>query len=321
MPLSDKLKHAEFVKIQCDLRLSESVVVDLPTLLRLRRGIRAAAQYVLPSGKSCVAGANRFSKLLEPAPLSDPVARRQHQKIGPAFVLQYNNRCLGSFQQGDILTLEAIVWGGDVEIVQDFVLVLQALGRVGLRYDAGRFEVAAVRGENSAHQWQPLWEYGLPVNSFMVPVRDGAWWLENYASMDAKIKIEITSPARLLVQGKPLFKSSFVQLFPFVLRRVTSMLYGHCHLDLAIDAPELIKIAGQTEDISNDLRWCDWREIRGAESQQSLGGLSGTVVISGNNLSDLLPYLYLGSLMNLGKNAAYGAGNYTVSAVPILGKD
>ncbi len=317
MAFIDKLKQAEFVKIECDLRFSESIVVDLPTLLRLRRGIRAAAQYVLPPNKSSAAMPNRFARLLEPSPTSDPVARRQHQKIGPALVLQHSANCLGSFQRGDVITLTAIIWGGDIEILHDFVLVLQALGQVGLRYDAGRFEVVAVRGEDSAQHWQQLWSYGAPVKDFMVPLRDGAWWLESYMSDSADIRIEFTAPARLMVRGKPLFKANFNQLFPFVLRRVTSMLYGHCHLDLQLDVHELFEIAGQIEIVANNLHWCDWRELHSAERQQPLGGLSGEIVMRGNNLIDLLPYIYLGSLMNLGKNAAYGAGCYTVNSVPV----
>ncbi|MDY0191189.1 MAG: CRISPR system precrRNA processing endoribonuclease RAMP protein Cas6 [Desulfuromonas sp.] len=316
MDLIDKFKQAEFVKIQCDLCFGESIVVDLPTLLRLRRGIRAAAQFVLPSGQSSAAGTNRFAKLLEPTPASDPVARRQHQKIGPAFVLQHNNNSIGSYNRGDILSLETIIWGGDIEIVRDFILVLQALGRVGLRYDAGRFEVVAVRGENSAQQWQQVWTSGDPLETLVVPMRDGAWWLESYAIEREEVCLEFMTPARLIKNGKPLFKASFRQLFPFILRRVTAMLYGHCWVDLPLDAQGLFDTAEQLEEVTNNLRWCDWRELHGIHRQQPLGGVNGNIVVRGNNLSELVPYIYLGSLMNLGKNAAYGAGCYVVRPMP-----
>lgn len=318
MALMEKLKQAEFVRIQCDLRFSESITVDLSTLLRLRRGIRAAAQYVLPAAKNGTAMPNRFARLLEPVLVGDPVAQRQYQKVGPAFALQHDCNCLGSFHRGDVITLDAVVWGGDVEVVGDFVVVLQALGRVGLRYDAGRFDVIEVRGEDSAQCWQQAWHSGQAVNNCMVPLRDGAWWLTTYVADASPLRIEFKSPARLLANGKPLFKANFSQLFSFVLRRVTSMLYAHCSLDLPIEVHQLLEVAEQLDIVRNNLRWCDWRELHGAENQQPLGGLSGELVVWGNNLTDLLPYLYLGSMMNLGKNAAYGAGCYAVSSAPAL---
>lgn len=304
----EQLKHAEFVKVECDLCLREAVNVDLATLLRLRRSIRAAAQYVLPTGGDV----SRFGRLLSPDLPSDPVALRQHQKCGPAFVLQHKRSCLGQFARGDVLTITAVIWGGDSALLHDFILVLQGVGKTGLRYDAGRFDVVSVRAEDSAQYWQRVWTVGNSVVDTTAPVRDAAWWLTSFMVDAPALRIEFTTPARLLVKDRPLFKAKFKQLFPFMLRRVSAMLYSHCQLDLELDAAALIKIADNIEESDSTLQWHDWRELWGGDRQQPLGGVGGSITISGLFVRELLPYVYLASLMNIGKNAAFGAGCYKV---------
>ncbi|OQY19469.1 MAG: hypothetical protein B6I36_04090 [Desulfobacteraceae bacterium 4572_35.1] len=311
--LMEQLKKAEFVKIECDLRFSEAIDVELANLLCLRRAIRSAAKYVLPPVRGEeTAALNRFGRLLEPDLAVDPVARHHHQKCGPAFVFHHDVSCTGKFCRGDVLTLSATVWGGNSEIVHDFMRVLQALGKTGLRHDAGRFELVAVRGEDSAQNWQQVWQASAPVSSAMIPMRDASWWLNSYMLERSVLELKFHTPARLLVKKRPLFKADFKQIFPFVLRRVTSMLYSHCYLDLDIDIHELLSVIEQVEVEINNLAWHDWRELCGDNSCQPLGGLMGTINFKGELSQEVLVFLYLGSYMNLGKNAAFGAGGYWI---------
>lgn len=313
---SIEFKQAEFVRLQFQLRFKELIVVDLATLLSLRRSLRAAANYCFLGNNP--SECNRFSRLFSPKLTHDPIARRQFQKSSPAFVFCFDCEQIATYQQGDLMTLNVIVWGGNLEIVKDLTQVINALGKTGLRYDAGRFEVVEISAENSAFQQQKIWSTGEPFNASMVPVRDGEWWLNSCALECNHLQLQFLMPSRLIVKQRPMFHPTFKLIFPFILRRVTSMLYAHCCLDLGVDAQALIAMADSVETQKNNLEWNDWRELQGADHRLSLGGVEGAIDLYGSALVDLIPYLYLGSLMNLGKNAAYGAGSYRV--VPYMFK-
>ena len=312
MHLMEQLQQAEFYKLEFELCFTESIAVDLPMLLRLRRAIRAAAQYALHSSQGGHEASNRFGRLLAPPLATDPVARRQFQKGSPTFALQHDIDGIKSYQSGDHFTLTVNVWGGDVGKVQDLILVMQSLGTMGLATGSGRFKVVALFGEDSSGYSSVLWQAGQDVTTVMPPVRDAAWWLNNNDMDSVAVQIRFNAPARLLVKQRPLFNADFDSLFPFILRRVTSMLYTHCHVDLAIDQRGLLNVAQQVVVENNTLAWQDWRELSGGDTRQPIGGVSGTLALGGDLLPKLLPYIYLGSMMNLGKNAAYGAGSYRV---------
>ncbi|OEU73413.1 MAG: hypothetical protein BA874_02230 [Desulfuromonadales bacterium C00003068] len=307
---STQFKRAEFVRLQFQLRFTELIVVDLATLLRIRRSLRAAANYCFMGDN--LSTCNRFGRLFSPELSCDPVAQRQFQKSSPAFVFHFDYGQVATYQRGDLMTLNVIVWGGNLEIIKDLTQVIEALGKAGLRHDAGRFEVVEIYAEDSACQPQKIWSRGESFNALMVPVRDGDWWLNSCALECDHIQLRFLMPSRLIVKQRPMFYPTFKLIFPFILRRVTSMLYAHCCLDLDVDAQALLAMAGSVETQKNDLKWNDWRELQGVDRNLALGGVEGSIDLYGSALIDLVPYLYLGSLMNLGKNAAYGAGRYRV---------
>lgn len=304
-------KRAEFVTLHIKLRFSEYIVVDLPTLLRLRRALRSTAQYCFLSAHG--AQGTRFNRLFSPELAADPVAQRQFQKSGPAFVFDININQLGVYQKGDQIKFDMNIWGGDLDVVSDFVRVVQALGQVGLRSDAGRFEMFEVCAKDSSSQLQRVWSCGESLNQIIAPVRDGQWWLNSRVVDQDRLQLQFTTPARLIVKNRPMFNPSFKLLFPFILRRVTSMLYTHCGLDLSVDSYGLLSAVDTIEEHHTTLNWNDWRQLQHDGRNQPLGGVEGEVELRGTGLIDLCPYLYLGSLMNVGKNASFGAGNYRVS--------
>ena len=63
-----------------------------------------------------------------------------------------------------------------------------------------------------------------PLGEIAPPVNDLRWWLETFAEVDS-IVLEFVTPARLLSHGRPLFRIDFARLFPYILRRVSSVFY------------------------------------------------------------------------------------------------
>ncbi len=300
------LTQAEFTLLHFDLRLTEEIDIDMALLLRLRRSLRAAASYLFAA-----TARPRFNALFAPPLASDPVARRQFQKGAPAFVFHHQHLTPGRRRRGERFTLSAVVFGGDAERVRDLARVVQALGDIGLHQNRGRFALVAVRGEDSAGNDTLLWRSGQSWDEMMPVVRDCGWWLGNRPAVAGDVRLSFVTPARLVHQGRPLFRSTVHAVVPFILRRVTSMLYTHCYVDLSAAAVSARAAVARLRQGDNSLHWHDWRQLHGDETQP-LGGLVGSVVICGAALEELLPWLHLGSLMNIGKNAAWGAGCYRI---------
>lgn len=314
MNLMAQLEQAEFYVLRFGLRLTEAVDVDLETVLRLRRNLRAAGQYALPGITAVVPGQmTRFGALFSPPLAADPVARRRFQRGGAAFVLQPGEDLFRSYAADEWLWLPLVLWGGRPQCLADLARVFQALGKSGLRYDAGKFELATIEAEDSSCHRVMVWQAGQSLEGVVAPLRDGNWWLNSRQPTLDQLQLRFVTPARLLNRQRPLFRADFYELFPFLLRRVSSMLYCHCHLEVVADPQQLLAAAAQVEVIGNQLQWQDWRRLGPDEHrQQPLGGLMGTLQLRGAALQDVLPYLALGQLMNVGKNAAYGAGHYVL---------
>ena len=120
------------------------------------------------------------------------------------------------------------------------------------------------------------------------------------------------TPTRLMVDGKPLRKPHFRQVFPFMLRRVTSMLYAHCGVELLDDASVLLEQVRQLDLVETNLHWHDWRSLAGRPGL-IIGGFVGDMVLQGQALEEVYWVLAVASLLGIGKAATYGAGQFVLS--------
>lgn len=287
----------EFSIVHFQLEFLEPYSLSLESLLRLRRDLHGAGRQVL---------GERFAPLFDPALPPDPVALKRYQRPGAPFALSFSAKQAGYYDSGDRLQMSVCFWGSGIQRVVDFATVLQRLGSIGLHRGEGFFELAAIEAEDAAGSRHVLWTGG-QLHELAPPVNDLRWWLEVSTPVDSLV-LEFETPARLLSRGKPLFRIDFRQLFPYILRRVTSVLYAHCGCEVQADVASLLAEAASVDVNENRLCWKDWRVLEGSEQSQELGGVSGSILLSGGALQPLLWILRTGSLLNLGKGASYGAG-------------
>ncbi len=307
------LDQLEFSRVDFTLEFQEPIAIDLPRQLRLRRDLRAAARQIFDENARNGRVAGPFANLFDPPLPQDPVAQRKFQRPGPSFVLHPDPARCGRFEEGDNWTLAVLFWGKGVQHLSDFARVLQVLGTGGFHHGEGRFEIAAIEGRNCAGEASALWVRGRDLGQLAPPVIPVDWWLDALAPRGERLTLEFITPARLLSQGKPLFRPDFTRLFPFILRRVGSMAYAHCGVEVIAEPRTLQEIAAQVQEVSNDLFWDDWRTLEGHHRDQELGGVSGRIVLTGAALAELEALLRIGSLLHLGKSAAFGAGSYSLS--------
>lgn len=305
-PVPDELQQVEYVKIYFHLRLIE--YFDLPQwgLLQLRRELLQAVRLLADWGDP--AEAEQLRQLLQPALPSDPLLRRQAKQPAPAFVISPAAELQGLFEPQQIIVLPVLFFGRGCQQIESFVSLLQQLGRQGLYNGTGTFELEAVESEDAAGVRMMHWSGGRQV-PFSASVSDLFWLLERQQWDRGTLALDVVSPLRLLRKKKPLFKVSFDDLLPYLLRRVFALLACHAGVEVCEDQQFYLQQGQKVEVVCNSLKWHDWRKLQG-DREQDLGGVLGRLQLSGAGLDELFWLLQLGCLFNIGKGAAYGAGQY-----------
>jgi len=116
--------------------------------------------------------------------------------------------------------------------------------------------------------------------------------------MVTEVTIELLSPVRLLQGGAPMRHIPFAPLAGALFRRISAMAYYYGGRELPFDFKWLASLASQVA--------CSRSELVRTPS-----GVAGRVTYGGD-LEEILPFLSLGSLLNVGKGAAYGMGSYRI---------
>jgi len=173
----------------------------------------------------------------------------------------------------------------------------------------------AIETEDASGLRSMLWKTGESKVDLQPQICDLYWWLERQRMLGPVAVLEIVSPMRLISGGKPLFKADFADFFPYLLRRVTSMLACHAGVEPVEYPAGLIDLATRLESDAHRLHWSDWRRLEGESGTQDLGGLLGTIRVTGPALAEIAWLLQLGRLLNVGKGAAYGAGQYRLKSL------
>ncbi len=297
--LEKKMRRADYTSLRFNIRFDEDFLLPAYALLRLRRELSR----VLKSDFSRSLSHSEFRTLLLPNLPTDPVLLRRVQQPAPGFILRIDSLHPQKYVAGDQLTLHVCFFAQGMLLVESFTRLLEALGPVGLCGKAGRFHLESIDEDSGDSVARELWNGG--EFSIAPTISDLSQHFD--VLIGTSVKFEFMTPARLLKNSRPLFRSGFDEIFPFILRRVTGMLATWADLEDVFDTGHLLESAATLVESENRLHWQDWRPL---QKHEDAGGLSGSVVLRGNKLEELWPLLVIGELFGIGKGAAFGAGRY-----------
>jgi hypothetical protein len=283
-PWLDRLDCAQVTFV---LTLVEDVDLSALALLQLRRELSSVLAELEEQYGSQIA--SLVSYLLFPAPAIDPVVRRQVQKPPPAVILSPPAVKPGVFARGHQFKLPTLFVGDGVVGMEAFTLLLQLLGQHGIYNGQGRFGLSLDR---STPEIVPL-----------------SWLLQQLPFSSNKVTIDIVTPMRLLNKGKPLFRLDFNNFFSALQRRVNNLACAHGQ-SVNDSGDELNELAATIVCCDKSLRWQDWRRLEQGRKGQGIGGLTGTLTLSGDALAEVWWLLELGALLQVGKGASYGFGRF-----------
>ena len=287
------LAHADFAMVRMTLEFLDSCRLDPFVLLRLRRGL-------LRSGRELFG--DRAALWFAPALSNDPQALRRFQKPAPAFVIRPQLLKRADWDEGDTLTLDVLFLGAGIQQLPDFLTLLEHFGRSGICGGSGCFDLVATHCLESSGSWR-LMRRELPLDILSL-----GWWLDSGLPLPESLHLAFSTPTRLVVNGQPLRRPQFRQVFPFMLRRVTSMLYYHCGLEPVEDLVPLFSAARQVDDEWEQSQWIDWHDHGDESERVRLGGMTGLLRVGGRGREELDWIITLATLLGVGRGATFGAG-------------
>lgn len=299
------LDQVDVVRLRLHLEFDEDCHLPPGFALQLRRELLRAGRLIL--------GRDVFARLFEPSLPADAFAVRRFQRPAPTFVLRVGTTEGKTVCAGDDWQVEVIFVGTGISFIPEFIRVFQHVGQSGIYQGRGRYMLIAVSSLGASGEAMEFISTGRDGDGSqplqLIPL---AWQVES-SSGGRSWRIEMITPARLVSQGKPLFHPTFKTCFPFILRRVGAMLWHWGGCDYEIDPQPFLAAAARVEVIENKLYWHDWKAATGGAGEEPLGGISGSMVVSGPALDELFWVLSLGALLHIGKGAAYGAGEYRLT--------
>ena len=312
VPFPSELQQVEYVKLYFQLELVTSLKLPALALLQLRRELLQALRSFPELNADFF---RQVQQLLSPALATDPVIQRLVQKPAPALVISPLQILEKELSANDVIVLPIIFIGSGMNTIDSFIKLLSHLGDCGLIHGRGKFFISSISGEDGSGHCLNVELTQSAQGKTVFPVNNLKWWLERQEQLPGVVEIELISPMRCIKKSKPLFKAEFVEVFPFILRRITSLIASHIGVEFRYDVARLLSVAATIKGVNNRLEWQDWRTLKSDDRHQSLGGLMGTITIRGDDLCELMWVLQLGTLFNCGKGAAYGAGQYRLLCV------
>lgn len=130
-----------------------------------------------------------------------------------------------------------------------------------------------------------------------------------------RVELTFHSPYRSKVKGRLVTDRTFdIQTcVTLLLRRIENLRATHDPDSEPMPVRRLIDEAASLVTTKKDLRWTHWqRSSSRQKTHMKLEGLTGTVVIQGDGLAALVPWLELGQYLHAGKNTLFGLGRYTI---------
>lgn len=304
----DALQRVDIVIARFALDFLSPCTAQPADFIRLVRVMRTAGKQLL--GSTDGLAARQWEDLFQPALSDDPVARRKFQKPAPALVMTMPVEQKTFIDSGDRLDCEVLFIGTGIPLIHMFLSSLIHRGQLGLVSGEGHFDVTEVCSTHNGQPDSPAWRRGDPLDSLTCTVQP-LNWLVNQEMIPDRLTISYETPVRLMVDGRPLRKPHFRQVFPFMLRRVTSMLFAHTGIEILDEPSDLLEIASRLEESEIGLAWTDWRAITGQQGMV-VGGFTGKMVLSGQAIEQIYWVLAVASLFGIGKGATYGAGRFGV---------
>jgi len=263
-----------------------------------------------------------FGSLLEPPvdpTWSEPIRRLMGTTPPPAYVLWDGQDRRKQVQAGDRLAFELVLIGQAAHqqlpafIAATMVAGERGMGRQRLKARLRRVEALAGPDER-AHPLlnNGVWQ-GDPLQDLTFGYDDGQAWIEQSASQTrplTRLSLRYLSPVKVKMRGQLAPEPHFPTLARAVVRRlrILSQVHGAGEWPKAEYGP-LLDLADEVQLEHHEITWVEDQRYSQRGGHMPLEGFVGQAwYASPTDLRPLLPALWLGQWVHVGKGAVWGMG-------------
>ncbi|MED3660550.1 CRISPR system precrRNA processing endoribonuclease RAMP protein Cas6 [Ureibacillus sp. FSL K6-8385] len=130
-----------------------------------------------------------------------------------------------------------------------------------------------------------------------------------------QLKLELVTPARVKHEGRYVKDLPFDLFVMNLIRRLNSILYFHHQYELDPEWEAFwIDASIDVDTVFSGWEYESFERFSTRQQQKmKLDGIIGEMVVEGDTLKELFPLLYAGQFLHIGKQAAFGFGEYKLS--------
>jgi len=259
-----------------------------------------------------------YSYIFETPPPSDTKLMRKYPYAPHPFIIEPPMEDKREYKPESLLNFNLILIGKAIDYLPYFVYTFDELGKVGVGRGRGKYELVEVKGFESLN---PVKEKVIYSNKdkLLKNVDANIYW-NDIVEIDSSqlsnlnsISLSFLTPTRIKYKERLVKELQFHTLIRSLLRRISLLSYFHCSEELDINFKEIIEESEKVKVKESSLRWEDWERYSSRQdTRMKLGGFKGSITFEGN-LSQFLPYIFLGEYIHTGKNTAFGLGKYEIS--------
>ena len=212
-----------------------------------------------------------------------------------------------SFQPGETLEFHLVLLGPAIEALPHFIHCFIEMGRRGLGRQRGKYELLQV-GLIKNGATIPGYESSTHTLTNVAPDSGPKYLPED--DQTTALTLEFLTPLRLKDKGDLVSRFSFPFFFECLSRRLSVLAAFYGDSDQLPNFASLSDAAQGVNVVQTRLCWFDWeRYSRRQHAAMKFGGLQGRVRLAGK-LGPFMPYLRLGSQVNVGEKTTFGLGRY-----------
>jgi len=221
------------------------------------------------------------------------------------------------YAPGERLSLGLTLIGPAAELLPYLIHALQRAGERGLGRENARFRLLEVLQETQpgSDDWRPVFQTPVgTLNAFRSQAPSAVTGPHPVVPPDP-LQLELLTPLRIKQRGhyvRP-HQLDARALLGTLATRIERLgaLYGSLHPTEGVKREVLHAAIDQVQVKPSALRWIDWTRYSSRQrTHMQLGGLLGTLQLSGPGLAPLWPLIALGQWLHLGKNTSFGLGRY-----------
>ena len=254
-----------------------------------------------------------YADIFERSPPPDSCRLSANQDIPRPFVFRPPPDSKTRYGAGESFSFELLLFGKAAKYLAYFVVAFRELTERGFGIGRARCKLRSIMIQERSKAWSQLYSDADQCVRRAAP-SSTVWELMSRATHRAeKITVEFVTPTELKCDGHSVPVPEFHHLMKRLRDRISAIgcFYGNASLD--IDFIGLGQRAETVRRIDYQTTWVDRRRLSTRTGQRhSIGGFVGRFQFEGD-LSEFMPFIYVGEWIHVGKHAVWGNGQYHIA--------